>query len=168
MKRLILIRHAKSSWDYPMLADFDRPLNPRGRRDAPIMALRLQGMLTQPFRIIASPAMRALTTAQLFAETFEIAEAQIQIEPRIYDATPGTLLHLINTLDDRNDQVLMFGHNPGFTDIAQLLVEELPFIELPTCGVVMLGFGVPNWQDIVPGAGAVLAFRYPKETFGRG
>lgn len=167
MKRLILIRHAKSSWDYPMLADFDRPLNPRGRRDAPIMAQRLQGLLSLPFRIIASPAMRALTTAQLFAETFEIAEAQIQIEPRIYDATPGTLLHLINTLDDRNDQVLMFGHNPGFTDFARLLVDgPLPFIELPTCGVVMLGFEEDRWQDIVPGAGEVLDFRYPKEIPG--
>ncbi|MDP3294853.1 MAG: histidine phosphatase family protein [Nevskia sp.] len=167
MKRLILIRHAKSSWDYPMLADFDRPLNPRGRRDAPIMAQRLQSLLSPPFRIIASPAMRALTTAQLFAETFEIAEAQILIEPRIYDATPGTLLHLINTLDDRNDQVLMFGHNPGFTDVARVLVDgPLPFIELPTCGVLMLGFEEDRWQDIVPGSGEVLDFRYPKEIPG--
>lgn len=164
MKRLILIRHAKSSWDYPMLADFDRPLNPRGRRDAPIMALRLQGMLTPPFRMIASPAVRALTTAQLFAETFELPESQIGIDKRIYDATPGTLLHLINTLDETDEQVLMFGHNPGFTDVARLLVDgPLPFIELPTCGVVILGFEEDRWQDIVPGSAQVLAFRYAKE-----
>lgn len=165
MKRLTLIRHAKSSWDYPMLADFDRPLNPRGRRDAPIMAQRLQGLLSGPFRIIASPAVRALTTAQLFAETFGIADAQIQIEPRIYDATPGTLLHLINTLDDRNEQVLMFGHNPGFTDVARLLCDApLPFIELPTCGIAIFEFDLPSWQDIVPGSARLLAFRYPKEV----
>lgn len=164
MKRLILIRHAKSSWDYPMLADFDRPLNPRGRRDAPVMAQRLQNLLRPPFRMIASPALRALTTAQIFAETLAIPEVQIRIEPRIYEATPGTLLHLINTLDAADEQVLMFGHNPGFTDIAQLLVAApLPFIEMPTCGVAVLGFDVPHWADIVPGCGQLLDFRYPKE-----
>ncbi len=164
MKRLILIRHAKSSWEYPMLADFDRPLNPRGRRDAPIMAQRLQGLLTPPFRLIASPAVRALTTAQLFAETFEIPDAQIRIDKRIYEATPGTLLHLVNTLDEADEQVLMFGHNPGFTDLIQLLVDDrLPFIELPTCGIAVLAFDVAQWSDIVPGDAQLQAFRCPKE-----
>lgn len=165
MKRLLLVRHAKSSWDYPMLADFDRPLNPRGRQDAPVMALRLQGQLTPPFRMITSPAARALTTAQLFAETFEVPESRIGIEARIYEATPGTLLHLINTLDDSDDQVLLFGHNPGFTDVTRLLVDgPLPFIELPTCGVVILGFEQTRWQDIVPGSAELQGFRYPKEN----
>lgn len=164
MKRLILIRHAKSSWDYPMLSDFDRPLNPRGRRDAPIMAQRLQGLLTPPFRLIASPAVRALSTAQLFAETFEIPDAQIRIDRRIYEATPGTLLHLVNTLDETDEQVLMFGHNPGFTDLIQLLVDDrLPFIELPTCGIAVLTFDVAQWSDIVPGDAELQAFRCPKE-----
>lgn len=164
MKRLILIRHAKSSWDYPMLADFDRPLNPRGRRDAPVMAQRLQALLAPPFRMVASPALRALTTAQIFAETFAVPEAQIHIEPRIYEATPGTLLHLINSLDEADEQVLMFGHNPGFTDIAQLLASApLPFIELPTCGIAVLAFDVAQWRDIVPGDAELQAFRCPKE-----
>lgn len=164
MKRLILIRHAKSSWDYPMLGDFERPLNPRGRRDAPIMAQRLQNLLAPPFRIIASPAVRALTTAQLFAETFELPESAVSIDRRIYEATPGTLLHLINSFDEADAQVLMFGHNPGFTDIAQLLADApLPFIELPTCGIAVFEFDVAHWQDIVPGDGRLLAFRCPKE-----
>lgn len=164
MKRLLLIRHAKSSWDYPMLADFDRPLNPRGRHDAPMMALRLQALLVQPFRMIASPAVRALTTALLFAETFDVPASIIRLEPRIYDATPGTLLHLVNTLDDADEQVLMFGHNPGFTDLARLLVDgPLPFIELPTCGIAMIEFDDARWQDIVPGTGRLTGFRYPKE-----
>lgn len=165
MKRLLLIRHAKSSWDYPMLADFDRPLNPRGRHDAPEMALRLQALLAPPFRIISSTAVRALTTAQLFAETFGLPESRIGVDARIYEATPGTLLHLVNTLDDADDQVLLFGHNPGFTDLAQLLADgPLPFIELPTCGIVMFGFEQARWQDIVPGAGQLLGYRYPKES----
>ena len=163
MKRLILIRHAESSWDYPMLADFDRPLNPRGRHDAPVMAQRLQTLLTPPFRMIASPALRALTTAQIFAETFEVPDGSLQIEPRIYEATPGTLLHLVNTLSDADPQVLMFGHNPGFTDLARLLADGLPFAELPACGLVILEFDVARWQDIVPGAGQLLAFRHPRE-----
>ena len=129
------------------------------------MALRLQALLNPPFRIVASPAARALATAQLFAETFAVPEAQIRLDARIYEATPGTLLHLVNTLDDADEQVLMFGHNPGFTDFARLLADgPLPFIEMPTCAIVLFAFDQTRWQDIVPGSGTVTGYRYPKEV----
>jgi len=162
MKQLTLIRHVKSSWDFPMLGDFERPLNPRGRRDAPVMAQRFSHTLKQPPRLVASPALRAITTAQIFAETLGQTLHDIRVEPRIYEATPGTLLHLVNTLDDRDGHVAMFGHNPGFTELAQLLA-VVPFAEMPTCAVVTLAFQVDRWQDIVPDAGELVDFLYPKD-----
>lgn len=162
MKRLILIRHAKSSWDYPLLSDFDRPLNPRGRRDAPRMAQRLATQLTAPWRLVSSPAVRALTTAQAFADALAVPHAAIRLEPRLYEATPGTLLHLVNQLDDADDQVLMFGHNPGFTELAQLLA-PVPFAELPTCAIAVLEFAAQHWAELVPDSGRCLAFLAPKD-----
>lgn len=162
MKRLTLIRHAMSSQDFPLLSDFERPLNPRGRRDVPVMAQRLEAVTGRPVTMIASPATRAMTTALGFAEAFGVDDAAIRLEPRIYEATPGTLLHLVNSLPDSDDQVLMFGHNPGFTELAHLLIEgPLPFRELPPCGCVRLAFEVDRWQDIVPDSGRLLEFLTP-------
>ncbi|GAC1630251.1 MAG: phosphohistidine phosphatase SixA [Nevskia sp.] len=161
MKHLALIRHAKSSWDYPLLDDFARPLNPRGRRDVPVMAQRLAHRLRPPWRLVSSPALRAITTAQGFAEALAVPEAEIRLEPRIYEASPGTLLHLVNSLDDADAQVLMFGHNPGFTELAQLLA-EVPFAELPTCAVAVLAFEQAHWHEITPRSGRLVEFLYPK------
>lgn len=162
MKRLVLIRHAKSSWDYPLLGDFERPLNPRGRRDAPVMAQRLATLLQPPWRLVSSPALRAITTAHAFADALGVRHADIRVKPAIYEASPGTLLHLVNSLDDADAQVLMFGHNPGLTELAQLLA-TVPFAELPTCGVAVLEFPHKHWRDIVPDGGALAAFMSPKD-----
>ncbi len=157
MKRLTLIRHAMSSQDFPLLSDFERPLNPRGRRDVPVMAQRLEAAIREPVSLVSSPATRAMTTALGFAEAFGIDDAAISLEPRIYEATPGTLLHLLNTLPDSDSHVLMFGHNPGFTELALLLTDDhLPFGELPPCGCVLLAFDVDRWQDLVPSSGRLL------------
>lgn len=162
MKRLTLIRHAMSSQDFPLLSDFERPLNPRGRRDVPVMAHRLEAAIAAPVALVSSPATRAMTTALGFAEAFGIDDAAIRLEPRIYEATPGTLLHLVNSLPDSDDHVLMFGHNPGFTDLAHLLIESpLPFGELPPCGCALLTFDTDRWQAIVPGSGRLLDFLAP-------
>ena len=162
MKRLVLIRHAKSSWDYPLLGDFDRPLNPRGRHDVPVMAQRLSHRLQPPWRLLSSPALRALTTAQGFAEVLGLKASDIALEPRIYEASPGTLLHLVNTLDESAAQVLMFGHNPGFTELAQLLA-PVPFAEMPTCAIAVIDFDHAHWHEIVPGSGRLAEFLVPKD-----
>jgi len=162
MRTLILIRHAKSSWDYPMLGDFERPLNPRGRRDAPVMAQRLAKEISAPWWLVASPALRAITTAHAFADALDVKHSDIRIEPRIYEATPGTLLHLVNSLDDAQSQVLMFGHNPGFTELAQLLA-SVRFAEMPTCSVVVLGFDHVHWNEITPNSGRCLHYLFPKQ-----
>ena len=162
MKRLILIRHAKSSWDYPLLGDFERPLNPRGRRDAPVMAQRLGNLLQGPWNLLSSPALRAITTAHAFADLLGVAHEAIKVEPRIYEATPGTLLHLVNSLPEPAAQWLMFGHNPGFTALAQLLA-SVPFAELPTCGIVSLRFEAARWDEVTPDSGQCEHFLYPKQ-----
>src|SRR5579863_6516167 len=120
-RRLVLVRHAKSSWDYAELSDFERPLNARGRRDAPLMARRLAAVLKPPLRLISSPALRAITTAHAFAEALGQRHEDVRLEPRIYEATPAALLSLVQQLDDADAQVLLFGHNPGFSDLALLL-----------------------------------------------
>lgn len=162
MRLLTLIRHAKSSWDDDTLSDFERPLNERGRRDAPAMAERLAPELERPLRIVTSPAVRALSTARQFAIALRIEESSMRIEPRIYEASAGSLLAIVNALPDAEEHVLMFGHNPGFSDLGRLLVRE-PFTEMPTCAVATIAFDEPHWRDIVPGAGRLLRYRFPKE-----
>lgn len=162
IRRLTLIRHAKSSWDYAELSDFERPLNARGRRDAPAMARRLGTALERPLRLVASPALRAITTAHAFAAELGLAHTDIRVEPRIYEATRGTLFGIAQELDDADSHVLLFGHNPGFTELAQLLA-PCPFSELPTCGVATLAFEARHWRDLQPHSGTVLRYEFPKK-----
>src|SRR5690242_10963477 len=101
MHLLTLVRHATSSWEDSTVSDFARPLNARGERVAPEMAERMSEVLERPLQIISSPAVRALTTARIFAKALGIPDKQIRQEPRIYEATPGTLLDIVQHLDDR-------------------------------------------------------------------
>ncbi len=163
MRRLTLIRHAKSSWDYAELSDFERPLNARGRRDAPAMAARLAHELERPLRLISSPALRAITTAHAFAEALAVPITSIRIDPRIYEASRGTLLGLLRECDDADTHVLLFGHNPGFSELAQLLASN-PFGDMPTCAVATLGFDIQRWADLRHASGTLLRYEYPKKN----
>lgn len=162
MRALTLIRHAKSSWEHPELSDFERPLNARGRRDAPLMGARYAAQTPTLPLLVSSPALRAITTAHAFADALQLAHTQIRIEPRIYEARPGDLLDLINHLDDAAARVCLFGHNPGLTEIARLLA-DCPFGEIPTCALVSIEFAATSWRDIIPGAGTVQRYWYPKD-----
>ena len=101
MKTLTIIRHAKSSWEQEGLSDFERPLNERGRRDAPVMAARLKQAVGQPELLVSSPALRAITTARVFADVLGISKDSIQLQSRIYEASVGTLLQIIQGFDDQ-------------------------------------------------------------------
>lgn len=162
MRRLTLIRHAKSSWDYAELSDFERPLNARGRRDAPALAKRLAAELERPLRLVSSPALRAITTAHVFAAALAVPNTAIRIDPRIYEATRGTLLGIVRECDDADSHVLLFGHNPGFSELAQLLA-RCPFTDMPTCAVVTLGFDAAQWRDIRHGSGILQRYEFPKK-----
>jgi phosphohistidine phosphatase len=162
IRRLTLIRHAKSSWDYAELSDFERPLNARGRRDAPATARRLAPELERPLRLVSSPALRAITTAHAFAAELGLPHTAIRIDPRIYEATRGTLFSIAQELDDADTHVLMFGHNPGFTELAQLLA-PCPFSEMPTCAVATIAFDARHWRELQPHSGTVLRYEIPKK-----
>jgi len=162
MRLLTLVRHAKSSWDYPELSDFERPLNDRGRRDAPRMASHVARQLGAPDRILSSPAVRALSTARLFADALGMDAATVSIQPRIYEASVETLLTLVQLLDDTDTHVMLFGHNPGFTDLAHALA-RCSFDDMPTCAVVQLGFEADTWSDVAERSGVERHYAYPKQ-----
>lgn len=148
MKTLYLVRHAKASRDDPSLADRDRPLNKRGLHDAPAMAKRLAKPAID--LIVSSPALRALTTAQLFADELGHARPSIVIDERVYASTANALLVLIQELDDGIDGVMLFGHNPEFSELVGRLAGKA--IDMPTCAVARLRFDVASWADVGPGA----------------
>jgi phosphohistidine phosphatase len=162
MRLLTLIRHAKSSWDSAALTDSERPLNPRGRRDAPAMAQRAAHMIGKPRRVVSSPALRAISTARIFCEVLGIPSEEIIVKPSIYEATADTLLDLVRDLDDQDRHVMLFGHNPGFTELAHLLA-PCSFDELPTCGIAHFSIAARTWRDIIPDGAKLLRYAYPKE-----
>jgi phosphohistidine phosphatase len=163
MRLLTLVRHAKSSWDQPKLDDFERPLNDRGRRDAPLMAQRVARLIGRPDRIVTSPALRAISTARSFAETLRVESGELVVQSSIYEASVETLFKLVRGLDEADRHVMMFGHNPGFTDLAHELA-RCPFDEMPTCAVVQIELGVKIWTELNYGVGTVLQYLYPKQS----
>jgi phosphohistidine phosphatase len=162
MRTLYLIRHAKSSWDSPGLRDIDRPLNERGLRDAPFMANLLSKQGIRPDLIVTSPAKRANTTACLFAQSLGYAESDIVRNGDIYEATPLTLLKIIGALPNEAQTVLLFGHNPTFTEIANYFSDN--FIDnVPTCGIVMITSDADSWEEMTDYNSRVNNRYFPKE-----
>jgi phosphohistidine phosphatase len=146
MKTLFLVRHAKSSRDDPSLPDRDRPLNDRGKQDAARMGKRLATRDVKPDSLVSSPALRALTTARLIAEEIGCKPEDIVEDDRLYASSPEDLLAVIRELDRKLDRVMLFGHNPEFTDLARRLSGE--FIDMPTCTVAQFTFDTKAWSDV--------------------
>jgi phosphohistidine phosphatase len=164
MKTLYLIRHAKSSWSDSSLRDKDRPLNSRGLRDAPFMAKMLKGRGVQADAIISSPANRAFTTATYFAKEMEIAKNDIIQEEDIYEAYTEEIHRIIHALPDQFETVLLFGHNPTFTSVANQFTGNY-INNVPTCGVVQIESSVDKWINFKPGSANLTGFFYPKQYF---
>ncbi len=161
-KTVYFIRHAKSSWENPGMRDIDRPLNPRGLRDAPFMAKLLKGKGVEIDQIIASPANRAFTTATYFSEEYGIDKDKIIVDRSIYEAYPETVLDIVQALDNSLNTVLLFGHNPSFTSIANLFSMEY-IANVPTCGIVKVEADIKEWSSFVEGIAMQTAFYYPKQ-----
>lgn len=162
MKRLFLIRHAKSSWDAQGLDDIDRPLNKRGKRDAPFMGARLQRYGVQPDLIYTSPARRARTTAQLIAGCLGYPEERIEQHAGIYSSELNRLLELVQQTDNGVNVLFLVGHNYVLTDLAEFLTGEA-LGNVPTCGIVGVAFDIRSWKDVAGGEGQMLFFDYPKK-----
>lgn len=161
MKRLSLNRHAKSSWKDESLRDFDRPLSQRGKRDAPDMGARLSAAGFLPDLIVTSPANRALTTAHTIAAKIGYAEKKIRTDNRIYLAEPEDLVAVIRETPDTVSHLALFGHNPGFTELANE-ISDARIDNIPTCGVFIADFEIAHWRDFPGKGGRLWHFDYPK------
>lgn len=162
MKQLFLIRHAKSSWDDMSLSDFDRPLNKRGKRDAPKMGDFLREKSISPDLIVSSPANRALTTAKIIAEKVNYAINDIVERKSIYHAFPTDVIDVIHALPDDKNTVFLFGHNPTFTSLANKF-GGVYIDNVPTCGVVALVANIDSWSEWNAHVSSLGNFYYPKK-----
>lgn len=161
MKTLILIRHAKSSWNEIGLSDFDRPLNERGKKDAPEMARRLKQKKSEIDLFISSPARRARRTAKYFAEEFGVKKETVKLEEQLYLASPSAFTKIISELNDRYQTVALFSHNPGITEFASSLT-NVRIDEMPTCSVFAVQAQTEKWEDFITAEKKFLFFDYPK------
>ena len=161
-KTLFLVRHAKSSRDDRSVPDRERPLDDRGLHDAPKMGQRLAKRgVKKPDLLVSSPALRALTTAQLIADEIGYQRKNIVVDERLYASSPDNLLAVIGALDDKLERVMLVGHNPEFTDLAHRLSNEIT--DMPTCAVAELRFDdATAWADVGEAAPVEVRLDAPK------
>ena len=165
MKTLYLMRHAKSSWSFDELTDQERPLNDRGRDDAPRIGQALAKRNLDINLIVSSPAVRALSTAVLVARELKYPHDKIVVNPGIYQADLDTLLAIIRDLPDTAESVLLTGHNPTFTDVANyLLPNDGLTSEMPTAAVLCLHFKTDHWAEAGPANAEFYFYDYPRNV----
>jgi phosphohistidine phosphatase len=162
MKYLTIVRHAKSSWGQPGLADHDRPLNERGQRAAPAVATFLHrtyfggadspALLPLPDRLVTSTALRALSTAQIMRETFAMPVESLLLESRLYLADADRILDIMRSFEESWNHTMIFGHNPGLHDFAEHILARANIPKVPTCTAVIMAFphefwGLADWNE---------------------
>lgn len=146
MKTLVLVRHAKSAWGDPTLPDHDRPLNDRGRRDAPEMGRRLRERGTMPDAILSSTAVRARSTAEALAEALGVDGSGLRLDERLYGSSPETILDVVGELEDELTTAIVVAHDPGLSDLAYRLSGEIE--HMPTCAVAEFRFAAWSWAEL--------------------
>jgi phosphohistidine phosphatase len=161
MKSLLLIRHAKSSWETDVLNDFDRPLNERGKREAAEMAKRLVKNKIAVDHFVSSPARRAKKTAKLFIKGYGKNEGEILYIPELYHASVQTFINVVSGLQDDYGTVAIFSHNPGITEFANTLA-SVQIDNMPTCGIFAVKAPVASWSEFADAPKELLFFNYPK------
>ncbi len=161
MKTLLLIRHAKSSWDNAVLTDFERPLNERGKYDAPLMAKKTKDKKIEINLFVSSPATRAKKTAEIFMHEFGAKEKKLAVIDALYEASINNFYEVVQKLNNKDDTVALFAHNPGITDFINSL-ECSPVYDMPTCGVYAFKIKTKNWADFKNSDKEFLFFDYPK------
>lgn len=161
-KTLLLIRHAKSSWEIGTLTDFERPLNDRGIKDAPAMAKRLKSQNLHINAFVSSPAKRAKKTAEFFADVYLQNNDAIIFISKLYHADTNAFFDVISNLDDSLNAVAVFSHNSGITEFANLLTDTVKVDYIPTCGIFAVKINTPKWADFKKAKKEFLFFDYPK------
>ncbi len=156
MHTLTLLRHAKSDQS-AHVSDRNRPLNERGLRDAPVMAERLKESGYSPDKMVSSYALRAETTAKVFADALD---AVLIVDKALYNVDPGSVLETIQTMDETVKDLMLVGHNPTWEQLAGYFSNEN--ITMPACAVVQISFEC-EWKDVGRGKGKIVYFDYPKK-----
>ncbi len=163
MRYIWVARHAKSSWKFPELSDFNRPLNKRGRRDLPRMAGIMAGSKLRPELILSSPAIRAKATAEAYHKAFELPNSGLVFDEGLYHASVDFLQEFImEKVPVRVKKIMLAGHNPGLTDFVNQLGKE--YIDnIPTCGIYGLQWEAPDWAAALSAKGDLFCREYPKK-----
>lgn len=161
MKKIFVIRHAKSDQRF-FGSDFDRPLNDRGNKDAPVMARRLIDTRIRIDAFVSSPAKRAKTTAEIFVQEFGRPSNDIIFIDELYHAPVATFYKVISTLPDKYDSVALFSHNPGITTFVNSLDTGIKTDNMPTCGIYGVETVIENWADFESSGKDFILFDYPK------
>jgi len=167
MHKLYLMRHAKSEWHSAVSSDFERPLNPRGVKDAARMGQWLHAQQSAPGLILSSPAQRAKQTAQAVADAMGLAADRIQLNKDLYLADRATLLHILHSVPEQTESVLLVAHNPGLDDLVEWLAPDPPALsesgKLMTTAAIAI-FGVPvSWAKLKRGGAELRQLLRPKE-----
>ena len=160
MKTLYVLRHAKSSWDYPELPDFERPLNKRGEKAAPFIGQIMREEDLLPEFILSSPAQRAKQTANLVKDSANL-DAEISLDQRIYGASANSLLHIVSEIDDTYESAMIVGHNPGFEGLVGVLISS--YERMPTAALAVIEFEIDKWSEIGNEIGKLAELLRPKE-----
>lgn len=160
-KHLTLLRHAKSSWGDSSLPDQDRPLNHRGAQDAPMMGRRLADQGARPSLVLTSTAVRARQTIRLITREISYPIEFIQSEPDLYLAKPATFLEVIGRQDNSFNDIIVCAHNPGITELANLLCGT-SIDNVPTCGIVILEADIDEWTQLNGADCKLVYFDFPK------
>ncbi|MEZ5017812.1 MAG: histidine phosphatase family protein [Flavipsychrobacter sp.] len=163
IKRVVIVRHAKSSWANAGLADFDRPLNDRGNHDAPMIGKRLKALGVQPELIISSTAKRARQTAKKISSELGYKKEDILLLDKLYHCHPDTFEEVIYGIEDSVKTVIIVAHNPGITLFVNSLSYQFSSANIPTCGVVVAEFTAKNWNEFNRVEKQVVIFEYPKK-----
>jgi phosphohistidine phosphatase len=162
MKTIILVRHAKSSWKDLSLDDFDRPLNKRGKKNAPFMGEKLKERQIMPDLVLSSPAKRARKTATVIAKAIGYPKKKIVFDDNMYHANAMYLFEMVRDLDDKYETIMLFGHNPDFNDLANMLLKKNLVYNIVTTGVYCIKLNVDQWQKVREGKGESVFYDYPK------
>jgi phosphohistidine phosphatase len=166
MKSLYLLRHAKSSWAEHGLSDKQRPLASRGLHDAPMMGERFNSRGENLDRIISSPALRACTTAQMFAESAGLLPEDVVLEPDLYFLGSGSLEEVILSQDDQLQSIMLVFHNPDITHFVNSIDYQVSIDNVPTSGLIKLDCDIAHWQDWSNDKTTFDYFDYPKNLSG--
>ncbi|MEO6902144.1 MAG: histidine phosphatase family protein [Bacteroidia bacterium] len=162
MKTIYFIRHAKSDWSNTGLTDFDRPLNLRGYTDAHKMSLSMKEQAIFPELIITSPAIRAISTAMIFAENLDFNFSKITINKKLYASTVNEYVDCVKKINNQINTAFLFGHNPSISDCVNSFTTAFTG-ELSTCAMVGLEFKVEDWENISSKNGSFSYYNYPKK-----